>query len=186
MPRATLPSFRFERGIVIRRSFPAWGATTRKDVVTWHLIGRLEEGTPFFLQYTEPGTTAWTCAQNLGPSLRRKILAGLRTQVRNASWTAFPLQTHDLRELDARDFQEGQAETEKISGEFLEAVWRRQYLSIREEDFIVLAVPFAEKDEAKALGAKWDAQAKVWKVQRQLDMSAFSRWLAPGPECEAP
>nr|WP_232102429.1 DUF5710 domain-containing protein [Stutzerimonas stutzeri] len=27
-----------------------------------------------------------------------------------------------------------------------------------------MKVPFAEKDEAKALGARWDPQAKVWYV----------------------
>lgn len=27
-----------------------------------------------------------------------------------------------------------------------------------------LKVPFAEKDEAKSLGARWDPQAKVWYV----------------------
>jgi hypothetical protein len=41
-------------------------------------------------------------------------------------------------------------------------------------------VPFAEKDEVKALGAKWDAQNRVWKVKQQEDMSAFSRWMPAG------
>lgn len=39
-----------------------------------------------------------------------------------------------------------------------------------------LNVPYAEKDTAKALGAKWDATQKKWYVPSKLDMSLFSRW----------
>lgn len=40
-----------------------------------------------------------------------------------------------------------------------------------------LQVPFAEKDQAKALGARWDPAKRVWYVQNASDLSAFSRWL---------
>ena len=43
-----------------------------------------------------------------------------------------------------------------------------------------LKVPFAEKDEAKKLGARWDAARKIWYVEGKSDLSAFSRW-APSP-----
>lgn len=46
-----------------------------------------------------------------------------------------------------------------------------------------LQVPFAEKDEAKRLGARWDATKRVWYVQNMTDPSAFKRWL---PEHESP
>ncbi|EPY00218.1 zincin-like metallopeptidase domain-containing protein, partial [Magnetospirillum fulvum] len=39
-----------------------------------------------------------------------------------------------------------------------------------------LAVPFAEKEQAKALGAKWDRKAKAWYVPDGLDAAAFARW----------
>lgn len=39
-----------------------------------------------------------------------------------------------------------------------------------------LKVPFAEKDEAKKLGARWDAARKIWYVDGQTDMSPFSKW----------
>lgn len=42
-----------------------------------------------------------------------------------------------------------------------------------------LQVPFAEKDEAKRLGARWDPARRLWYVQNAADLSAFSRWL-PG------
>ena len=39
-----------------------------------------------------------------------------------------------------------------------------------------LKVPFAEKDEAKRLGARWDPANKVWYVKDVADLSAFARW----------
>ena len=43
-----------------------------------------------------------------------------------------------------------------------------------------LKVPFAEKDEAKKLGARWDAARKIWFVDNQGDLAPFSRW-SPTP-----
>ncbi len=40
-----------------------------------------------------------------------------------------------------------------------------------------LAVPYAEKDDAKALGAKWDRQAKAWFVPAGVALDAFQPWL---------
>lgn len=39
-----------------------------------------------------------------------------------------------------------------------------------------LVVPFAEKDEAKGLGAKWDAGARKWYVPTGKDNEIFKRW----------
>jgi hypothetical protein len=39
-----------------------------------------------------------------------------------------------------------------------------------------LNVPFAQKDEAKALGAKWDAVKKKWYVPTDKDMMLFRQW----------
>jgi hypothetical protein len=41
-----------------------------------------------------------------------------------------------------------------------------------------LQVPFADKDEAKQLGARWDAARKLWYVENKADMSPFARWMA--------
>lgn len=41
-----------------------------------------------------------------------------------------------------------------------------------------LNVPFAEKDAAKSLGARWDATSKKWYVPQGLDMAPFARWNA--------
>ena len=40
-----------------------------------------------------------------------------------------------------------------------------------------LKVPFREKDQAKALGARWDAGALSWYVPPGLEISSFSKWL---------
>ena len=39
-----------------------------------------------------------------------------------------------------------------------------------------LNVPYAEKDTAKSLGAKWDAAKKKWYAPENLDISLFSKW----------
>lgn len=40
----------------------------------------------------------------------------------------------------------------------------------------LLAVPFAEKDAAKKLGARWNADRRSWYVPPGTDVSLFSRW----------
>ncbi|MCX7082048.1 MAG: DUF5710 domain-containing protein [Methylococcales bacterium] len=41
---------------------------------------------------------------------------------------------------------------------------------------VFLNVPFTQKDEAKALGARWDATQKKWYVLDDKDLSPFSQW----------
>lgn len=45
-----------------------------------------------------------------------------------------------------------------------------------------LRVPFAEKDEAKRLGARWDAQRKCWYVTDGVNLQDFLRWVPPPPD----
>ena len=40
-----------------------------------------------------------------------------------------------------------------------------------------LAVPYAENDAVRRLGAKWDGQTKAWYVPRGVDLDAFTAWL---------
>ena len=44
---------------------------------------------------------------------------------------------------------------------------------------VFLNVPFTQKDEAKALGARWDATQKKWYVLDDKDLSPFSQWQSP-------
>lgn len=43
-----------------------------------------------------------------------------------------------------------------------------------------LNVPFKEKDEAKALGARWNPERRLWFVPAGADITLFQRWL-PAP-----
>jgi len=48
-------------------------------------------------------------------------------------------------------------------------------------DRIYLYVPFEEKERAKALGARWDAERKCWYVARAGDLRVFGQWLDQEP-----
>lgn len=42
---------------------------------------------------------------------------------------------------------------------------------------INLVTSFAEKDQAKALGARWDAVRKLWYIVDVADLTPFMRWI---------
>ena len=48
-----------------------------------------------------------------------------------------------------------------------------------------LDVPFSHKEEAKALGAKWDRTKKIWYVPSGVDPEPFAEWL-PGVDRSDP
>jgi len=53
----------------------------------------------------------------------------------------------------------------------------------------VLCVPFAQKDAAKALGARWDCLQRVWVVPpdlrgRRCDFEAWDKQAPPAPELQ--
>jgi len=49
-----------------------------------------------------------------------------------------------------------------------------------------LKVPFAEKEAAKALGARWDAANKLWYVMDKADMAPFAKWNPTPRDPSAP
>lgn len=49
----------------------------------------------------------------------------------------------------------------------------------------VLKVPYAEKDEAKALGARWNPTRKSWYVPDGVAVEPFAKWLAGGGGSDA-
>ena len=42
---------------------------------------------------------------------------------------------------------------------------------------INLKVPFSEKDQAKALGARWNAELKQWYVPQGVESAPFAKWF---------
>lgn len=49
-----------------------------------------------------------------------------------------------------------------------------------------LEVQFKEKDQAKALGARWDGPSKKWYVPDGLDLAPFKAWLPASARSAAP
>lgn len=47
---------------------------------------------------------------------------------------------------------------------------------------LMINVPYAEKDEAKSLGAKWNPTLKKWYVSKREDYHKFSKWILNGRE----
>ena len=41
---------------------------------------------------------------------------------------------------------------------------------------LFLTVPYAEKDEAKALGARWNPTKRRWYVPDGVSPAAFAKW----------
>lgn len=51
-----------------------------------------------------------------------------------------------------------------------------------EESVVILEVPYSQKDEAKALGAKWNPNIKKWFITSKDDKSKFVKWLSKQPK----
>jgi phage/plasmid primase-like uncharacterized protein len=52
------------------------------------------------------------------------------------------------------------------------------------QEKVFLAVPFREKEQAKALGAGWDKETKLWFAPAGLDLAPLAKWIPekePGP-----
>lgn len=45
---------------------------------------------------------------------------------------------------------------------------------------LLLTVPYAEKDEAKALGARWNPTKRRWYVPDGVATAAFEKWAGQG------
>ncbi|NNG23395.1 DUF5710 domain-containing protein [Telluria aromaticivorans] len=51
---------------------------------------------------------------------------------------------------------------------------------------LFLTVPYAEKDEAKALGARWNPTKRRWYVPDGVATAAFEKWAGQGGDTAAP
>ncbi len=49
-----------------------------------------------------------------------------------------------------------------------------------------LNVPYAEKDAAKALGARWDASVKKWYAPGTVDIALFANWAEESATRDSP
>jgi len=51
---------------------------------------------------------------------------------------------------------------------------------------LYLDVPFRQKDEAKALGARWDPAARKWYAPAGVELTLFDAWLPASAPPVAP
>ncbi|MCA1856414.1 DUF5710 domain-containing protein [Massilia oculi] len=51
---------------------------------------------------------------------------------------------------------------------------------------LFLTVPYAEKDEAKALGARWNPTRRRWYVPDGVATEPFARWTGQGAAAGSP
>ena len=54
------------------------------------------------------------------------------------------------------------------------------------EEKLYLDVPFPDKEQVKALGARWDRDARSWYMPNHLDVESFTHWLALLPADDDP
>ena len=177
MPKTTpLPDVSFLEGQCWRYSRPTADSNLSRVVDHYMIIGHVGDD-PFLLEYQEGGLTYWNSPANLGDRVRRKVLALLRKQARHAqslpAWCGFS-------DWSALDQSVGHLRLSEASSEFFERRWKEAMLNDRAEDYVDLSVPFAEKDEARTLGALWDPARRVWRANVvKFDAQRFARWL-PG------
>jgi hypothetical protein len=140
----------------------------------WQIIGRLEDETPFFFTYSDPGYTNWWCPIRLGDAARKKILGHVRDELRRAEVLPPYIKVHDLSSQPCGHVAEKAAVGD--SG------WRSlmtsgvvNILTIGMRTMLCSQFHYVEKEQAKALGVTWNGS--VWRVKRQGDMTPFSRWM---------
>ena len=44
------------------------------------------------------------------------------------------------------------------------------------DEITYINCPYAEKDEIKSLGGRWDPRVRMWFVPANTDISPFKRW----------
>ena len=58
--------------------------------------------------------------------------------------------------------------------------------TFNEPSRLLISVPYREKDEAKALGAKWDRKEQSWYLSSGIDTGPFAKWMPARPDDAAP
>jgi len=66
-----------------------------------------------------------------------------------------------------------------MSNRQIKSIGNRNRISMTATN-IALKVPFNEKDQAKALGAKWNAESKHWYVPQGVNAEPFAKWFTTG------
>ena len=59
-------------------------------------------------------------------------------------------------------------------------------MSAEESERQYLSVPYAEREEAKAAGAKWDWREKLWYIGSEGTRAGLAKWLPENAAAAAP
>lgn len=78
--------------------------------------------------------------------------------------------------LDRKDTDAGERTAAEKRRGFQRGVYARRMAELFEGRQAILAVPFAEKDEARGLGAEFFGEQKLWFVPAGVDMEPLRRW----------
>ncbi len=151
---------------------------TKRGLEQWYLVGRVD-GQPFYLHYLGMGATNWASPETLGTTLRRRILARFKQEVRGQ---IHPWMQEFVTSLfvPASDPQQRALAAACIA--FHRTAWRDRMLDDRDEDYVVLQVPYAEREQAQQQGAVWRSEQRTWVIHRRLLASAnVAAWLPPAP-----
>ena len=60
--------------------------------------------------------------------------------------------------------------------DLIKEIYSKLNSALGDEKKIYINVPYAEKDEAKGLGAKWDPVKKSWFIPKGLNQINFEKW----------
>ena len=162
-----LPNVSFVEGLCISVMVPiSINANEKKEEKHFYIIGYLNKNIPFMLCYIGAGLTQWYCEENLGNSLRRKVLEHFKTEIKAKD--VFPSY------MTLYDFKEDLPSLHKIAMDFIEKIWEQKYLG--KEALIILSVPSEEKEEVESLGGFWDRKYKSCCIE-ESKKEQFSRWI---------
>ena len=146
----------------------------KRGLEQWYLVGRVD-GQPFYLHYLGMGATNWAAPEQLGTTLRRRILARFKQEVRG--------QTHPwMQEFSTKLFVPSNDPHQRVVAsaciEFYRTAWRDRMLDDRDEDYVALQVPYADREKAQQQGAVWRADSRTWMIHQRLLASAdVAAWL---------
>ena len=124
-----------------------------------HLAVDYRDGTPFYVwvEGDRPATPELPAAANDGIHLLRQPI-NVKAIVAEAMGQATP--ERETIEIKAPTMIEADHPSLRTS-----------------DDRTYLAVPYSEKDDARALGAQWDRKEKAWFVPAGQDLGPFEAWL---------
>nr|WP_319491598.1 ArdC-like ssDNA-binding domain-containing protein [uncultured Desulfobacter sp.] len=105
--------------------------------------------------------------QNLSQSYQAGFLSG--------ATLVNPMDSTDNSLAWNAGFKDGLGESERLETEANQAATKPQFHNATRKTYI--HVPYAEKDEAKGLGAKWDKEQKSWFIAAGTDPQLFEKWM---------